>query len=172
MTIGSVRALFAVLISLLLAACVSGAPSTPNNWLAERDAARAYIVSDVAEQASQTAMDDLLTRGTPEDRILVNAYLTDPAHSRQLPARYQDYLVAMFDVEQIEALTDWNSDSDEFLRHRQMHRFVLAQSLITWHIDKADLAHTDVLDDHLINTLMSAIRATPPTLIPASGSGG
>lgn len=172
MTIGSVRALFAVLTSLLLAACVSGAPSTPNNWLAERDAARAYIVSDVAEQASEKAIEAIRGRGNAEDRRLIDGYLADPAHSRQLPSRYQDYLVEVFDVDQINAFTDWSGDPAEFVQQYQVHQFVLAQSLTAWHIDHADLALGDVFDDHLVNTLILAIDATPRPLIPTSGSGG
>lgn len=163
-----VRGLAAAMGAIVVSACVSDGPSASSDFLAERDAARRYMVSTVSEQASETAIGDIRQAGSDGDRVLVDRYLADPAHARQLPARYQDYLIEVFDVDEIVAMTAWDGDPVAFEQQVDAHRFVIAQSLFEWHIGDAELDPSNVFDDHLINTLAAVIRATPGPLIPQS----
>ncbi len=158
------------LTALLLAACAGGAP-VDATYLAERDAARAYIVSSVARTASAQAAEDIRRAGSAAERALLDTYLADPAHGRQLPARYQDYLIEMFDVDAIVVMTAWDGEPAPFARQVALHRFVLAQSLLEWHVVQAGLDHATIYDDPLTNTLAAIIRATPDPLVPQARRG-
>ena len=152
----------------LLGACVSNSPSASPDFIAERDAARSYIVSDVANQASDAAVAEIRAAGNEADRVLVDGYLEDPAHARQLPAKYQDYLIEVFDPAEIEAMRAWDGEPTAFAQQVDVHRFVLAQSLVEWHINQAGLEGPTIFEDHLVSTLTAVILATPDQLLPPS----
>lgn len=162
------RSLAIVSCVTLLAACISNSPSASPDFISERDAARSYIVSDVAEQASEVAIDEIRGAGDDGDRMLVDSYLGDPAHARQLPAKYQDYLIEVFDPVEIDAMTAWDGEPAAFAQQVEVHRFVLAQSLVEWHINEAGLEGSTIFEDHLVNTLTAVILTTPDPLLPPS----
>ena len=164
MTLGSARVLPAALAALLLAACASNVAAN-TDFVAERDAARAYIVSDVAEAAAAEAVADIRRAAAAEDRALIDAYLADPAHARRLPAQYQDYLIDALDAAEIGAMTAWSGDPAAFERQVAMHRDVLARSLIAWHIGEAGLDPATAADDRLVTTLAALIRTAPGPLV-------
>lgn len=162
------RGSFVVLAMLLLGGCVgSGGSAGQSDYLTERDAARRYLISNAAESAAAEATEQIRQAGSEQDRDQIDAYLADPAHARQLPAKYQDYLVEVFDASAIDEMTAGSGPS----RQVMVHRFVLAQSLVEWHIERADLEGSAVFDDPLAASLISVIRATPDALIPASRQG-
>lgn len=160
-------------IALALSACSAGdAPDgVPGTWLMERDAATDYLASASAAAAREQAIIDIKRAGTPAERALLEAYLDDPAYTRQLPSYYSDYLLELFTANEIEALIDRPSGGDDFRRQVAMHRFVLAHSLAKWHVAQADLDRSTVFDDPFLNTLATVIRATPGALIPPSQLG-
>ena len=167
MRFGLAHAPMAMLSALLLAGCVSAAPSS-SDYLAERDAARRYLVSDVSKSAAAEAMEEIRQAASGQERAQLDAYLADPAHARQLPAKYQDYLIEVFDAGEIDAMAASTGEGAAFRQQVDVHRFVLAQSLVEWHIGKADLEGSAVFGDPLVTVLIAQVRATPDPLIPQS----
>lgn len=159
--------------ALALSACANGdAPNgTPGTWLMEKDATRAYLASASAAAVRNEAIAEIKRAGTPEERALLEAYLDDPAYRRDLPSYYSDYLLELFTANEIEDLADGPDGGDDFRRQVAMHRFVLAQSLVKFHVAHAELDRATVFDDPLVNMLATVIRTTPESLIPRSQLG-
>jgi hypothetical protein len=158
-----------VLAALLLCSCGRRPPGDAE-MAAESGPARAYIASDVAEQAKAQAIEDIRQLlSSAADRALLDIYLADPMFVRaQLPRDYEIYLIVLFDTDEIAQLIAWDGDPEDFERQVKMHRFVISESLTFWHMWKEQEAGRDELgtDDPLLRAFGSVYRATPTALRP------
>lgn len=169
----NVGPLLIVVATLGLGACSGGdSPNgVPGTWVMERDAARAYLNSRAAVDARRIALAEIMQTGTAAQGALIDAYLEDADFRRDLTSKYSDYLLEMLTANEIEALRYEDEGDWEFGRQVAMHRFVLAQALVDWHVARANLDQSTLFDDPLVNTLATVLRDTPEPLIPQSRLG-
>lgn len=169
----NVSPLLIVVAALALGACSGGdSPNgVPGTWVLERSAATAYLNSRAASDARETALSEIKQTGTAVQGSLIDSYLADANFRRDLTSKYSDYLLEMLTANEIEALRYEDEDDWEFSRQVAMHRFVLAQALVDWHVARANLDQSTLFDDPLVNTLATVLRDTPEPLIPMSRLG-